>query len=82
VHESDGRHGALAVRVSLPDGEYDVDAAVVDGAVAAVAIRLRALAAEELLEDTPGAFVSLGRVRARTAGCARSSLPPRRPTAT
>ena len=74
VHESDGRDGALTVRVSLPDGEYDVDAAVVEVPSPPWIFGYGRWLRKSFLEDTPGQFVPLGRVRAAD-GWLRAELP-------
>jgi hypothetical protein len=74
VRGSDGRDGALTVRVRLPDGEYDVDAAAVDVPAPPWLFGYGRWLRKSFLEDTPAVFVPLGRVRA-AGGWLRAELP-------
>jgi hypothetical protein len=70
----DGRASPLTVRVRLPDGEYDVDAAAVSVPPPPWIFGYGRWLRKSFLEETPGAFVKLGRVRAE-GGWLRVALP-------
>jgi arylsulfatase len=64
AHGDDEADDALSVRVSLPDGEYDVDAAAVVTPPPPWFFGYARWLRRSYLEETPGVFVRLGRVRA------------------
>lgn len=69
-----GPEGVLTVRVSVPDGDYDVDAAAVAAPPPPWLFGYGRWLRKSFLEDTPGTFVSLGRARAES-GWLRVGLP-------
>ncbi len=60
----DGQNGPLTVRVRLPDGDYDVNAAAVSMPSPPWFFGYGRWLRKSFLEETPGAFVELGRARA------------------
>jgi arylsulfatase A-like enzyme len=73
VDASDGDR-ALAIRARLPDGDYDVDAAAVAVPSPPWLFGYGRWLRKSFLEETPGVFVPLGRVRAAD-GWLRTELP-------
>jgi hypothetical protein len=63
AHGDGGRDDALAVRVRLPDGEYDVDAAAVVAPTPPWFFGYARWLRKSFLEDMPAVFVKLGRAR-------------------
>ena len=74
VGHGDGQSSALTVRVRLPDGEYDVDAAAVSMPSPPWFFGYDRWLRKSFLEETPAAFVPLGRARAAD-GWLRAELP-------
>jgi len=74
IHGAGERDGALTVRVSLPDGDYDVDAAAVVAPPPPWLFGYGRWLRKSFLEEMPGTFVSLGRARAEQ-GWLRVDLP-------
>ena len=60
----DGKNDAVTVRVRLPDGEYDVDAAALSMPSPPWIFGYGRWLRKSFLEETPGAFLKLGRARA------------------
>jgi hypothetical protein len=74
VAHGSGQTSALSVRVRLPDGEYDVDAAAVSMPSPPWLFGYGRWLRTSFLEETPGAFLKLGRARAER-GWLRVALP-------
>jgi hypothetical protein len=74
IHGAGERDGALTVRVSVPDGDYDVDAAAVVAPPPPWLFGYARWLRKSFLEEMPGTFVSLGRVHAER-GRMNVSLP-------
>ena len=74
VHGAGAPNGALAVRAQLPDGEYDVEAAAVVTPRAPWFFGYGRWLRKSFLEEMPGTFLKLGRVRAE-GGWLRVGLP-------
>ena len=74
VAHGDGQTSGLTVRVRLPDGEYDVDAAAVSMPSPPWFFGYDRWLRKSFLEETPGAFLKLGRARAER-GWLRVTLP-------